>query len=72
MEPAQGTVRDIMAGTQGDWVARVYRRVIAYGAASGGVLHGSNCRIAAIVRQHLMKSMRGLAARVEKVFTYAR
>src|SRR5580698_2307450 len=36
---------------------------------SVSVLHGSNCRIAAIVGQHLMKSISGLAAASKRYST---
>lgn len=64
MELAQ----DMMADTREARVLRAHRHAIAFGAKSVSVLHGSNCRIAAIVGQHLMESMRGLAASVEKIF----
>ena len=68
MELAQDIARDIMADTQGDRVQRSSRCAIAYGVELGSLLYGSNCKIAAIVAQHLMESMRGLAASVEKIF----
>jgi hypothetical protein len=64
MELAQ----DMMADTQEARVLRVHRHAIAFGVKSVSVLHSSNCTIAAIVDQHLMESMRGLAASVEKIF----
>jgi hypothetical protein len=56
MELAQ----DMMADTREARVLRAHRPAIAFGAKSVSVLQGSNCRIAAIVGQHLMKSIRGL------------
>ena len=64
MELAQ----DMMADTRKARVLRAHRHAIAFGAKSVSVLHGSNCRIAAIVGQHLMELMRDLAASVEKIF----
>ena len=64
MELAQ----DMMADTREARVLRAHRHAIAFGAKSVSILHGPNCRIAAIVGQHLMESMRGLAASVEKIF----
>jgi hypothetical protein len=65
MELAQ----DMMADTREARVLRAHRHAIAFGAKSVSVLHGSNCRIAAIVGQHLMKSIRGLAAASKRYST---
>jgi hypothetical protein len=51
---------------------RSSRRAIAYGAELGSLLHSSNCEIAAIVVQHLVESMHGLTARVERALASAR
>jgi len=72
MELAQDIARDIMADTQGDRAHRSPRRAIAYGAELGSLLHGSNCEIAAIVVQHLVESMHGLTASVERALASAR
>jgi hypothetical protein len=65
MELAQ----DMMADTREARVLRAHRHAIAFGAKSVSVLHGSNCRIAAIVGQHLMKSISGLAAASKRYST---
>ena len=72
MELAQDIARDIMADTQGDRVQRSSRRATAYGAELRSLLYGSNCKIAAIVAQHLMESTQGLTASVEKALTSTR
>jgi hypothetical protein len=72
MELAQDIARDMMADTRSDRVQRSSRRAIAYGTELGSLLHGSNCKIAAIMTQHLMESMHGLTAGVEKALTSAR
>ena len=72
MELSQNIARDIMTDPQGDLMQRSSRRAIAYGAELGSLLYGSNCKIAAIVAQHLMESMHGLTASVEKALASAR
>jgi hypothetical protein len=72
MELSQNIARDIMTDPQGDLMQRSSRRAIAYGAELGSLLHSSNCEIAAIVVQHLVESMHGLTARVERALASAR
>jgi len=72
MELSQNIARDIMTDPQGDLMQRSSRRAIAYGAELGSLLHGSNCEIAEIVAQHLMESMHGLTASVEKTLASSR
>jgi hypothetical protein len=72
MELSQNITRDIMTDPQGDLMQRSSRRAIAYGAELGSLLHGSNCEIAEIVVQHLMESMHGLMASVERALASAR
>jgi len=72
MELAQDIARDIMANPQGDRVQRSSRCAITYGVELGSLLYGSNCQIAAIMAQHLMESMHGLTASVEKALASVR
>jgi hypothetical protein len=72
MELAQDIAKDMMAETQSDRVQLSSRRAIAYGTELGNLLYGSNCKIAAIVTQHLMESMHELTAGVEKALVSAR
>ena len=72
MELSQNIARGIMTDPQGDLMQRSSRRAIAYGAESGSLLHDSNCEIAAIVVQHLVESMHGLTASVERALASAR
>ena len=72
MELSQNIARDIMTDPQGDLMQRSSRRAIAHGAELGSLLHGSNCEIAEIVVQHLVESMHGLTASVERALALAR
>jgi hypothetical protein len=72
MKLAQDITRDIMADPQGDGLQHSSRRTIAYGAELGGLIYDSNCKIAAIMAQHLADSVHGLTAGEEAALVSAR